>query len=108
MSRTSIPLTKVEALIRSSLIKPNIDYKLCYCLRKGGVYQGFSKIRFDTTDLIKSKPEGTFLEFAGHEIQYLSVNGTALDDLSSLYKDSRIWLNNKQLKLGSNEIIVGF
>jgi hypothetical protein len=52
MSTISIPLTKAEALVRSSIVEPNIYYKIFLCLRKGPVYEGFSQIKFRVTNKV--------------------------------------------------------
>ena len=53
MSRVSIPLTKSEAFARGTYIKPNIKYKLFFCLRKGETYEGWSRIQFDGTCAVR-------------------------------------------------------
>ena len=53
MSTNSIPLTKAEAFLRSSIVDPKIYYKIFLCLRKGKVYQGFSQIKFKVSDKVK-------------------------------------------------------
>ena len=58
MSTNSIPLTKVEAFLRSSIIEPNIYYKIFLCLRKGPVYQGFSEIKFRVNDQVTTSSPG--------------------------------------------------
>ena len=53
MSTNSIPLTKAEAFLRSSIVEQNIYYKIFLCLRKGKVYQGFSQIKFRVNEKVR-------------------------------------------------------
>ena len=97
-------LFKNEADTRSSSIRSGVQYECFFHFQKGDSYSGIMQVTFQLTDL-----ENIFFDYAGAAISHLTVNGVAVEDAPSHFKDSRVQLPKALLKLGHvNTAVVVF
>ncbi|MFW7379017.1 MAG: aminopeptidase N [Oligoflexus sp.] len=94
-------LTQNEAKTRKAAIQ-NVDYQLSIDLSgEGDKFQGESRVSFQM-----KKPQATFLDFHGGQVENLVINGKHLTQVN--YDARRIPLPASFLKSGDNEVRVKY
>ncbi len=74
-------------------------------LKKGPSFNGFGQYRFKL-----SKTTNVFLDYAGKEVNQVTVNGTVLsaEKVAENWKEARLNLPENLLKVGDNIVTVKF
>ncbi len=109
----TLPLTKGEAMFRSSKIE-NIKYSLLIQLYSEesvspnkNKYEGLASIDFNLKDFDKLEKNGNlFLDFQG-QIKQIIINSHVLENHSCI-KNGRIYLESHNLLPGANKIIIKY
>ena len=99
-------LFKAESIQRAKDVS-NVSYKLTLALLKGGkTFHGHVSINFDLS-AESSKSDNIFVDYKGKKLQKLVINGRRVTD-GNPFREHRIYLPEKLLKEGANEIRVQF
>ena len=95
-------LTETDAVARASSIKAGLFYMLFLNLQIGQKYSGISTIKF--TALCN---KNIFLDYAGKNLDYLSVNNepVTIDSAVRNLVDNKIWIPKELIKVGEENII---
>ena len=108
-----LTLYKKEADLRSTIIS-NVKYRIIYAMLPGGkTFRGRVTVNFDVSDrinegIVREDKSWSFLDYKGHAVHKLVMNGTEIPTDKINFKDERIYFDMDILKEGTNEAVVDF
>jgi len=95
-------LSQKDAISRKGMLS-NITYDVTLALIKGKSYFGKTIIKFEYNGT-----QNVFIDYHGKKVNTLNINGIPINVDNSVFDGNRLYFDQKNLKNGSNEILIHF